>query len=39
MTQISSLQEQLEHKRQHILRLEAKLEVQKDYDELKREIR
>lgn len=39
MTQISRLEEQLEHKRQHIARLEARLEVQKDYDDLKREIR
>lgn len=39
MTQISRLEEQLEQKRQHIARLEARLEVQKDYEELKREVR
>lgn len=39
MTQISRLEEQLEHKRQHIARLEARLDAQKDYDDLKREIR
>lgn len=39
VSQISRLEEQLEVKRQHIARLEIKLDVQKDYDELKRELR
>lgn len=39
MTQISRLEEQLEHKRQHVARLETRLDIQKDYDDLKREIR
>lgn len=39
MSQINRLEDQLEQKRQHILRLETKLETQKDYEDLKREIR
>lgn len=39
MSQITRLEDQLEQKRQHILRLETKLDSQKDYDDLKREIR
>ncbi|CAG9861209.1 unnamed protein product [Phyllotreta striolata] len=38
MSQINRLEEQLDQKRQLILRLETKLEAQKDYEELKREI-
>ncbi|XP_056640490.1 homeobox protein cut isoform X2 [Diorhabda sublineata] len=38
MSQISLLEDQLEQKRQHVLRLENKLDSQKDYDELKREV-
>ncbi|CAH1118355.1 unnamed protein product [Phaedon cochleariae] len=38
MSQISRLEDQLEQKRQHILRLESKLDLQKDYDELRREV-
>lgn len=37
--QIARLEEELEHKRQHICRLEARLEAQKDYNELKRQVR
>lgn len=37
--QIARLEEELENKRQHILRLEAKLDAQKDYNELKRLLR
>ncbi|XP_073999127.1 homeobox protein, cut isoform X4 [Rhodnius prolixus] len=36
--QIARLEEELEHKRQHICRLEARLEAQKDYNELKRQV-
>ncbi|XP_039297394.1 homeobox protein cut [Nilaparvata lugens] len=36
--QIARLEEELEHKRQHICRLEARLEAQRDYDELKRQV-
>lgn len=39
MSQITRLEEQLEQKRQHITRLEGKLDSQKDYDDLKRELR
>lgn len=39
VTQISRLEDQLEQKRQHIARLEAKLDAQKDYEDLKRELR
>lgn len=39
MSQINRLKDQLEQNRQHIMRLESKLESQKDYDDLKREIR
>lgn len=39
MSQINRLKDQLEQDRQHIMRLESKLELQKDYDDLKREIR
>lgn len=39
VSQISRLEEQLEQKRQHIARLEAKLDLQRDYDDLKRELR
>ncbi|CAH1129596.1 unnamed protein product [Ceutorhynchus assimilis] len=39
ITQITRLEEQLERKRQHIVRLESKLEFQKDYDELKRQVK
>lgn len=39
MSQITRLEEQLEQKRQHIARLEGKLDTQKDYDDLKRELR
>ncbi|KAL1501468.1 hypothetical protein ABEB36_006785 [Hypothenemus hampei] len=38
ITQITRLEEQLEQKRQHIARLETKLDLQKDYDELKRQV-
>ncbi|XP_050302302.1 LOW QUALITY PROTEIN: homeobox protein cut [Anthonomus grandis grandis] len=38
ITQITRLEEQLEQKRQHIVRLESKLDTQKDYDELKRQV-
>ncbi|KAG5894191.1 hypothetical protein JTB14_037755 [Gonioctena quinquepunctata] len=38
ISQINHLEDQVEQKRQHILRLENRLESQKDYDELKREI-
>ncbi|KAJ8916056.1 hypothetical protein NQ315_010924 [Exocentrus adspersus] len=38
MSQINRLEDQLEQKRQHILRLESRLDSQKDYDDLKREI-
>jgi homeobox protein cut-like len=37
--QIARLEEQLEHKRQHITRLEARLDAQRDYDDVKRELR
>jgi homeobox protein cut-like len=37
--QIARLEEQLEHKRQHIARLEARLDAQRDYDDVKRELR
>ncbi|XP_014293824.1 homeobox protein cut isoform X2 [Halyomorpha halys] len=36
--QIARLEEELEHKRQHICRLEARLDAQKDYNELKRQL-
>ncbi|KAF6216279.1 hypothetical protein GE061_000619 [Apolygus lucorum] len=36
--QIARLEEELEHKKQHICRLEARLEAQKDYSELKRQL-
>lgn len=39
MSQINRLKDQLEQNRQHIMRLESKLESQKDYEDLKREIR
>lgn len=39
MSQISRLEEQLEQKRQLIARLETKLDAQRDYDDLKRELR
>ncbi|XP_076256402.1 homeobox protein, cut isoform X4 [Rhynchophorus ferrugineus] len=38
VARISSLEEQLEQKRQHIAHLENRLESQKDYDELKRQV-
>ncbi|XP_045469300.1 homeobox protein cut isoform X3 [Harmonia axyridis] len=38
IAQITRLEEQLELKRQHIARLENKLELQKDYDDLRREL-
>lgn len=38
ITQITRLEEQLDQKRQHIVRLETKLDAQKDYDELKRQV-
>lgn len=37
--QVSRLEEQLEHRRQHIARLEARLDQQRDYEDLKREVR
>ncbi|KAL1454632.1 hypothetical protein WDU94_010848 [Cyamophila willieti] len=37
-SQIARLEEDLDLKRQHILRLEARLEAQRDYDELKRQL-
>jgi homeobox protein cut-like len=37
--QIARLEEQLDHKRQHIARLEARLDAQRDYDDVKRELR
>nr|CAD7427054.1 unnamed protein product [Timema monikensis] len=36
---IARLEEQLDHKRQHIARLESRLEAQRDYDDVKRELR
>lgn len=39
MSQMNRLKDQLEQNRQHIMRLESKLESQKDYEDLKREIR
>uniref|UniRef100_A0A6P7FNG3 LOW QUALITY PROTEIN: homeobox protein cut-like n=1 Tax=Diabrotica virgifera virgifera TaxID=50390 RepID=A0A6P7FNG3_DIAVI len=39
MSQITILEDQLEQKRQQIVRLENKLDLQKDYEEMKREIR
>lgn len=39
VSQINRLKDQLEQDRQHIIRLESKLESQKDYEDLKREIR
>lgn len=39
VSQISRLEEQLEQKKQHIARLEAKLDLQRDYEDLKRELR
>ena len=38
-TQIARLEEELEQKRQHIAHLEARLDAQRDYDEVKRELR
>ncbi|XP_066153807.1 homeobox protein cut isoform X2 [Euwallacea fornicatus] len=38
ITQISRLEDQLEQKRQHIVRLETKLDLQKDYEELRRQV-
>ncbi|CAH1970420.1 unnamed protein product [Acanthoscelides obtectus] len=38
MTRITQLEDQLEQKRQHIIRLESRLDQQKDYDDLKREV-
>ncbi|KAF5291623.1 hypothetical protein FQA39_LY14345 [Lamprigera yunnana] len=38
MSQISRLEDELEQKRQHIARLESKLDLQRDYEDLKREI-
>lgn len=38
-SQIARLEEDLDLKRQHILRLEARLEAQRDYEELKRQLR
>nr|CAI5839490.1 unnamed protein product [Callosobruchus analis] len=38
MSRITQLEDQLEQKRQHIIRLENRLDQQKDYDDLKREI-
>ncbi|XP_050501950.1 homeobox protein cut isoform X2 [Diabrotica virgifera virgifera] len=38
MSQITILEDQLEQKRQQIVRLENKLDLQKDYEEMKREI-
>ena len=37
--QIARLEEQLDHKRQHIARLEARLDAQRDYEDVKRELR
>ena len=37
--QIARLEEELEHKRQHICRLEARLDAQRDYDDLKKQLR
>ncbi|XP_054281335.1 protein CASP-like [Macrosteles quadrilineatus] len=36
--QIARLEEELDHKRQHISRLEARLDAQRDYEELKRQL-
>lgn len=38
LSQIARLEEQLDQKRQHIVRLETKLEAQKDYEEVKRQV-
>lgn len=37
-SQIARLEEELIHKRQLILRLEARLEAQKDYEDVKRQL-
>lgn len=37
--QIARLEEELEHKRQLIIRLEARLDMQRDYEDLKRQLR
>lgn len=37
-SQIARLEEELSHRRQHILRLEARLEAQKDYEDVKRQL-
>lgn len=39
MSQINRLKDQLEQNRQLIMRLESRLDSQKDYEDLKREIR
>lgn len=36
--QIARLEEELSHRKQHILRLESRLETQKDYEEIKRQL-
>ncbi|XP_031330798.1 homeobox protein cut-like isoform X2 [Photinus pyralis] len=38
MSQISRLEDELEQKRQHIVRLENRIDLQRDYEDLKREI-
>lgn len=38
-SKVPVLEDQLEQKNQYIAKLEAKLENQKDYDDLKRELR
>lgn len=38
MSQIGRLEEELEQKKQQIARLEARLDLQRDYEDLKREI-
>ncbi|KAF5286462.1 hypothetical protein FQR65_LT02229 [Abscondita terminalis] len=38
MSQITRLEDELEQKRQHVVRLENKLDLQRDYEDLKREI-
>lgn len=38
-SQIARLEEQLEQRRQHIVHLEARLDAQRDYEDVKRELR
>lgn len=37
--QITRLEDELTHRRQHILRLEARLDAQRDYEEVKRQLK